>query len=203
MYDTAMPGKVLMKAQARGPFGTRRQDLTITDESIDVERVERGKPVKTSVRHERINTVRVKKTLMGATLEISGMTGTGTLLIPGLEKAAAEKAKALIDTQMRATLRTGAGGVAGRLASWQMEGEKSVEELKARIAMVEQEFQGSRKELQAAVDALAKDLREFKVMMAATTIYVSAQDHGGGIRGCVDVAEQILAEIHRRDHSPR
>ena len=194
-----MPAKILMRTQSRALLPSSRQELIVTDEGIEVQRVEKGKPVKTAIRHERINHVRVLKGLFASDLEIGGTNGSRKVLVSGLSTADAEKARVLIETQMRSTLRSGVpAGVAGRLASWQLDGDRSAEELKARIAIVESEFQTSRKELLTAVDALNHDVREFKLLIAATTIYVSAQDHGGGIRGCVDLAEEILEEIQRR-----
>ena len=213
-----MPAKVLLRAQSRGLLKANRQELIVTDDGVEIHKTENGKPARSAIRHDRIQQVRVMKGLFASDLEIGGANGSGKVIVQGLPTGQAEKARILIEAQMRATIRSGgASGVAGRLASWQLDGDRSAEELKARVAIVESEFQASRKELLTAIDsgsaslgqiqdriaALTHDLREFKLLIAATTVYVSAQDHGGGIRGCVDVAEEILEEIQRRRDSPR
>jgi len=168
--------------------------------TVEAQRIEHGKPVKTTLRFDRLIQVRIVRGVFSVDLELIGRNAVDSLTIPGLPKADAENAKSLIDAQMRSTIRP---GVSGRLASWQLDGERSAEELRARIAIVESEFQASRRELLSKVEDLSRDLREFKLLMAATTIYVSAQEHGSGIRGCVDAAQEILEEIQRREIAQR
>jgi hypothetical protein len=199
-----MAGKVLMKTRTRGGLlGSGRQELIVSDDSVEMQTTDRGQSVTTTFRYEKLNEVRITRRLLTVDLEFIGQNGAGDIVVRGLPKAEAEKAKVLIDGRMRSTPSTTVvrPRVDGRLASLQLDSERTSEELKARIAIVESEFQASRRELLAKVDNLSHDLREFKLLMAATTIYVSAQDHGSGIRGCVDAAEELLEEIQRRETS--
>jgi hypothetical protein len=194
-----MAGKVLMKIHTRGGMlGSGRQELTISDDSVETQKIDGGRPVTTTVRYDKLNEVRLVQKVFGVDLELVGNNGAGNTVIRGLPKAEAEKAKRLIDGQMR-SIPAPRPGVSGRLAGMQLDSERSSEELRARIAIVESEFQTSRRELLTRVESLSHDLREFKLLMAATTIYVSAQEHGSGIRGCVDAAEELLEEIQRRE----
>ena len=112
---------------------TWKQELTVTDQGVRGEVLIRFRRVKMSLPYDRIAQVNISRGILTADIEIVNAGGADNLVVRALSKSDAERAKSLIEEQMKKPRAVAHGSVADELAK--------LAELKSKGILTEAEFQ--------------------------------------------------------------
>lgn len=137
-----MSDRVLLRVQGSMLLSnTWKQELVITEHDVRGEVLQAFKRIKMSLPYDRIAQVNIVRGILSAELEVVNKGGTDNLIVRGLSKRDAERAKDLIEERMRAGSPGATGSVADELAK--------LADLKDRAIITQAEFDEQKRRLLA------------------------------------------------------
>lgn len=137
-----MSDRVLLRVQGSMLLSnTWKQELVITEHDVRGEVLQAFKRIKMSLPYDRIAQVNIVRGILSAELEVVNKGGTDNLIVRGLSKRDAERAKDLIEERMRAGPPGATGSVADELAK--------LADLKDRAIITQAEFDEQKRRLLA------------------------------------------------------